>query len=171
MRILGNPIRVYGMVMFCMLFFQLAAAQINGIKLYHAESNEEVFLEENKRIRVKTIDGQRISGRFKLVDDEHFVLKSNYFSLSDIETIKRHPIVVSSLIDGILFNAGMGLMTLPIIIFPFTGETGIVYYLFSGVLVTYAGAKSPNPLRGFKKSKGWQYTIIFNDKTEKNSDD
>jgi len=148
------------LVFMLLLFANQVTAQVNGIRIFNENKKKEIIIEENKRIRVKTSDGQRISGRFQLIDNESFLLKGNIIKLTEIEKIKKNPIVVSTIVDGLLMYVGSAVVFLPLILYSFGGDSGAFYYIIPGIALIYAGIKSPNFLAGYKKSKGWQYQII-----------
>lgn len=115
---------------------------------------------ENKRIRIKTMDGEKFTGRFKILDNEHFIIKNNIIELSKIEILKKHPLIMSIIINGGLYYIGSGMVVLPLILYPFTQDASAFLYAIPGTGLIYAGAKSPNILKGYDKSKGWKYGII-----------
>ncbi|MGC6479424.1 MAG: hypothetical protein ACON42_03495 [Flavobacteriaceae bacterium] len=157
---LNEKRNIFRIVFLLLLFANQATAQIKGIRIFNEDTKQEIIIEENKRIRVKTIDGQRISGRFQLIDNESFLLKGNIIKLTEIEKIKKNPIMVSLLVDGLLVYVGSAMVFIPILLYPFNGDSGALYYIIPGTALLYAGKKSPNFLVGYTKSKGWNYQII-----------
>lgn len=148
------------LVFMLLLFANQVTAQVNGIRIFNENKKKEIIIEENKRIRVKTSDGQRISGRFQLIDNESFLLKGNIIKLTEIEKIKKNPIVVSTLVNGLLLYVGSAMVFVSTVLARILGVPSYHYYLIPGSAMIYAGIKSPNFLAGYKKSKGWQYQII-----------
>ena len=53
---------------FC-LPFSIAFAQNKGINLIKNTSNDTAFLKENRRIKVKTLEGKSIAGKFTIVNE------------------------------------------------------------------------------------------------------
>ena len=159
-RILNDKRNIVHIVFLFLLFTNQVTAQINGIRLFNEDKNKEIFIKENKRLRVKTSDGQRISGRFKIMDNEHFLIKGNTLKLTEVEMVKKNPLVVSVLVDGLLVNVGSGMVLLPLFLYPFTGDSNGFYYMIPGAALIYAGKKSPNFIKGYKISNGWQYKIV-----------
>ena len=160
MKISNKTRNLFGVVFLLLLFANQATAQITGIRIFNEDNKKEIIIEENKRIRVKTSNGQRISGRFQLIDNESFLIKGNIIKLTEIEKIKKNPIMVSVLVDGLLLYVGSAMVFLPVILYPFTGDSNGFYYMIPGTALIFAGKKSPNFLVGYKKSKGWNYQII-----------
>ena len=63
-------------ILFISLFFvNLIFAQERVLKIVNQVSKKEIIIKENKRIRIKTIDGQKISGRFKIIGKETIFIK------------------------------------------------------------------------------------------------
>jgi len=167
-RILSNPKYIFCSIFILLLFINQGTAQVNGIRLFNEDKNKEIVIKENKRIRVKTSDGQRISGRFTLVDAEHVQIKGSILKLSEIEKIKKNPIIVSVLVDGLLMYAGSAMVFLPFFLARVMATCPDYSYLVPGVVLIYAGRKSPNFLKGYKKSRGWEYNFIKGVKPNQN---
>ncbi len=60
---------------FCLAITALYA-QNKGIHLIKKESNEAVFLKENRRIKVKTTDGKAVAGKFAIINDSVISIKN-----------------------------------------------------------------------------------------------
>jgi len=79
---------------FCFLFLT-SYAQDKGVVLKEKSSDRTVFLQENKRIKLKTKDGKVFVGKFKIVDDNTIMIKNATITLDSISTIKRRSLVSS----------------------------------------------------------------------------
>lgn len=53
----------------CVFCVNVLCAQEQAIKMSNPTLEKEFLTKENKRIRIKTTDGKRISGRFTLEED------------------------------------------------------------------------------------------------------
>ena len=63
--------------LFLSLFFlNSLVAQEKAIKIFNEKTGKEIIIKENKRIRIKTLDGEKVSGRYKILDDETIILKN-----------------------------------------------------------------------------------------------
>ncbi|WP_298902571.1 hypothetical protein [uncultured Psychroserpens sp.] len=130
-----------------------------GIKIFNSKTNKEVHIKENRRIRVLTKTGQRISGRFDIVDAKTITIKGNQIKLSDIKKLKRDPLLLSIFSSSILVYGGVLATGIGGLVYVFTGEAQALWLIVSGSAMINIGLKSPNILGAFKTSQDWYYTI------------
>ena len=71
-------------------FFNVAIAQTNAIKITKLNTNKEKIIKENRRIKLKTLDGRMIKGRFK-VENNIIIIDDVRINLTDIGELKRNP--------------------------------------------------------------------------------
>lgn len=135
-------------------------AQVKGIKIFNEDTQKEVIIKENKRIRIKTIDGVKISGRYKAVDNDTIEIKGRKINLNQIVKLKRNPLLVSILTNGIMFYFGAGLAGASIAIYAFSRSASSFLLVIPSVALIYGGIKSPNILKGYKTQHNWSYKII-----------
>jgi len=147
-------------LLFSFLFVNLIFAQKNAIKITNQNTGKEKTIKEYKRIKVKTVNGEKISGRFKIIDNESFMIKNKVIKLIEIEKIKRNPLLISTITKWFFIYAGSGMIFLPMISVVFIGDSYPILWAISGAGMIYVGIKSPNLLKGFKKVKQWKYEII-----------
>ena len=58
------------------LIFSIAGnAQTKGIKLINKISNDSIFLPENSRIKIETIKGKEIVGKYTIINDSVINIK------------------------------------------------------------------------------------------------
>ena len=81
-------------------------SQENIIKITNPHSRKEIIIKENRRIRVKTIDGQKISGRFKILNEQSITIKNRQIELLQIAKIKRNPLFISIVTNGFFIYTG-----------------------------------------------------------------
>lgn len=138
-----------------LLFTCFTYAQDGIIKIMNNKNHKEIIIKENKRIRLKTIEDEKISGRFKIIDAQTILIRGKEIKLSEIIKIKKHPLLVS-----ILTNIGLVYFT--------SGFTLLTYYLTSSaevaVILGLSGAiygvfKTPNILKGYQVDT-WTIEII-----------
>ena len=96
---------------FCILLISflsvnLSMAQENILKISSPTSEKEVIIKQNKRIKIQTVDGEKISGRFRIEGTNTITIKDQTIALSDIESIKRNPLFLSLFSSGFLIYAG-----------------------------------------------------------------
>lgn len=142
------------------LFFQQAFSQNKAIRIVNNETQKETIIKEHKRIRLKTIDSNKISGKFSIIDNENILIRSKTINLNDIEKIKRNPLLMTIVVDGLLIYAGAAMVVLPLFLTLLSGDTlAIFFWGVPGAGLIYSGIKSPNPLKGYKTSQ-YTYKII-----------
>ena len=83
-------------------FMHSTFSQERFIKITNQISKKEIIIKENKRIRVKTIDGNKFSGRFKIVNNGTILIDDQEIDLENIEKIKRDALLVSVFTNGFL---------------------------------------------------------------------
>ena len=73
---------------FCLAMTTLFA-QNKGINLIKNTSNDTTFLKENRRIKVKTLEGKSIAGKFTIVNDSDINIKGRIISMDSIVSIRK----------------------------------------------------------------------------------
>lgn len=143
-----------------LLFLNHLEAQEQAIKVFNEKTGKGLVIKEGKRIRIKTFEGEKISGRFKVIDDQSILVKNKRIKLSQIEKIKRNPLIATILTNGILYYIGTALIGASIIFYAFTEYTESAIFLIPATAFIYAGVKSPNILKGYKIKSNWKYSIV-----------
>jgi len=138
----------------------LIAQQKKGIDIFNEQTGKEIIIKENKRVKIKTSDGVKISGRLKIIDNETILVKNEKIKLSQIEKIKRNPLIISILTNGILYYNGAALAGASILIYAITGNAASFLLTIPATAFIYGGIKSPNILKGYKATSSWKYRII-----------
>ena len=134
--------------------------QSQVLKALNSETGKEILFKESKRIRVLTSSGDRISGRFEIVDADHIQIKNQIIALVDLVKVKNNPLLVSIAINGILYYSAAITLLGGLILTAFAGNLIplIIFLPISGILI-YSAIKSPNFLKGYKVQKGWDFSI------------
>lgn len=73
---------------FC-LAFTICFAQDRGINLIKNTLNDTTFLKENRRIKVKTLDGKSVAGKFSIINDSEINIKGRIISMDSIVSIRK----------------------------------------------------------------------------------
>ncbi|WP_339663156.1 hypothetical protein [uncultured Polaribacter sp.] len=141
-------------------FMHSTFSQERFIKITNQISKKEIIIKENKRIRVKTIDGNKFSGRFKIVNNGTILIDDQEIDLENIEKIKRDALLVSVFTNGFLVYIGTGVAITGVFIAIFTSNPAATLLIIPGAGLVYGGFKSPNFLKGFKKTSDWSYELI-----------
>jgi len=142
--------------LFCI---NILLAQEQAIKITNLNSEKEVIIKENKRIKVKTIDGRKISGRLSIENDNAILIDGQRVELTDIDGMKRNPLLVSLLTSGFLIYAGAITAGMGVIIGIFVNPTAFLLTIPAAGMI-YAGIKSPNFNRTYKYVGNWIFEII-----------
>jgi len=142
-----------------LIFVNLTLAQQQAIRISSPTSTKEVIIKENKRIKIKTADGERISGRFRTVSNNAIVIKDQRIEISEIESIKRNPLLLSLFSSSFLIYAGALTAGMGAIIGIFIESSGFLLAI-PGAAMIYAGIKSPNVLKNYKAQDYWSFELI-----------
>ena len=137
----------------------LMVAQAQAIKITHRTSQKEIIIKENKRIKIKTGDGQKISGRFSIEQPGAIFIHDERIELSDIEEIKRNPLLISLLTRGFFIYAGALTAGFGVIIGVLVDATGYLLLLPAAGMI-YTGINPPNFNRNYKKEGNWTFELI-----------
>jgi hypothetical protein len=133
-------------------------AQEQAIKITKEASKREIVIKQNKRIKIKTLEGKKIAGRFTIVNNA-LVVNNIPIALDDILYIKKDPLILAILSSSALIYAGSLAVGLGVLIGVLVDTTAL-YLAIPGAALIYAGSKSPNINRSFKMAKGWSIQII-----------
>jgi small nuclear ribonucleoprotein (snRNP)-like protein len=142
-----------------LLFMSLACAQGNALKITNVETGKEKIIHADKYIRIKTTAGEKFSGRLQIVDNQTIFIAEQEFKLANIEKIKRHPLLISTVSNFFLIYTGSLVIGLSALIAVF-GAPAAAFGIIPGTAMVYFGTTSPNLLKSYKVSSGWAYEII-----------
>jgi hypothetical protein len=142
--------------LFC---FNVATSQTNAIKITNLNTNKEKVIKENRRIKLKTSDGRKMKGRFKVENNSTIIINGIQINLSDIEELKRNPLLTSIFISGFLIYGGAITTGLGVLIGLLVDTTAFWLVLPAAGMI-YTGIKSPNINKNHKSEKGWKFEII-----------
>lgn len=142
-------------VFVALFFFTTVFSQNGFVKITNEESGKTVLLKEKSRIRIKTFDGKRISGRFQIINDSTMLLKKKEISLVNIKKIKRNPLAMTIATDVVLFYTGaivIGVLAI--------SEATAAAAIVGGGGTALAMILGPNFLKGYSADK---YKVEFVD--------
>ena len=143
---------------FIIFYSSLIFAQSRGIILENNETKKTIFIEENKRVKIKTIDDVTLVGNFKVVDAATFSVDGISVPITSIVKIK-----LRSLELAVLRTAAITLGVL----FLTAGVAGVIAGGYA-VLITVSAVPPGLPLlliplsSDGHRSKHWNYKIIEN---------
>ena len=130
-----------------LFFVNLIFSQNNVVKIVEEKTGNTILIQEISRIRVKTFDGKRITGRFKIINDSTMLLKGKEISLTNIKKIKRNPLAMTVATDVALLVVGGSISV--IAIYVGGAAPGIIFS--GGTLATMV--LGPNILKGYSSNK------------------
>ncbi len=146
-------------MLFCYVYFNSATKIYFNFK---KNTTKQIKIKEGSRIRLKTLNGKRLSGQFKILNDSTIVIKGRQLKLSEIVKIKRNPLAMTlpmSIISGV-YGTGMVLAGVVAAIVEPKLAPIIITILLIGLGLLYTAVKPPNILKGYNNYKGWNYRII-----------
>ncbi|MEM1337602.1 MAG: hypothetical protein AAF717_20305 [Bacteroidota bacterium] len=143
------------------LVVNLVLAQEQGIKITNPSVAKEIFIKENKRVKIKTFEGEKFSGRFSIGDNNVLIIEGTTIPLTDIQEIKRNPLLLSIFTSSFFIYLGSIASGVGVLI-ALLGEPAALLLTIPGAALVYTGLKSPNFLRKFKTEKNWTFEIITN---------
>lgn len=150
----------YIFLFFSLVMMGVSFGQQRGIKLTKTTSHKERFIKENKRIKIKTMDGQVLSGKFH-IEENSIVINGEKTPFETIAFVKRNPLLQSILTNGFLIYGGALAVGFGAIIGVLADSAGY-YLMIPGAAMIYAGLKSPNLNKKFERGKKWQLELIAN---------
>ena len=130
-----------------LFFVNLIFSQNNVVKIVEEKTGNTILIQEISRIRVKTFDGKRINGRFKIINDRTMLLKGKEISLTNIKKIKRNPLAMTVATNVALLVVGGSISV--IAIYVGGAAPGIIFS--GGTLATMV--LGPNILKGYSSNK------------------
>jgi len=140
---------IVSIILFFWLFIPMTVdAQEKALKINTKE--KQVLIKEGKRIRIKLLSGQKLSGRFKIINNDTLEIRKRKIAFSSISKIKKNPLLVQILTTaGLVYTIAFPATLL--IYFSSSGSTAAVVTLFG----TTAGISllEPNLLKGYHLSE------------------
>lgn len=150
----------YSLVFLIILTSTTAMAQEKILQLEHKERGIIKTIKENKRVRVKTIDGNKYKGRLSIIDENTIMLKGENIAIQDIEKIKRDPLLLSLLANGGFIYLGATVIGVGVIVAIFVDGTSAIPFFLAGGGVTALGILNPSFVPGKKMANGWSLSVL-----------
>ena len=133
--------------LFLLSFSLLCTVTVNGqnkaLKISSTSSSKEIIIKENKRIKIKTIDGRQLRGRFKTVGESFIIIDDVKVDLQHIKELKRNTQLISIITTASLVYLGTLTAGIGILIGAFSDSTAF-WLTLPGAAMIYLGLKSPN---------------------------
>lgn len=145
-------------IIFSVLITNLVSAQKQAIKITNQVSDKEIVIKENKRVKIRTVDGKKMSGRFS-IENNLILIDNQQIELSNISHIKRHPLLISILSSGLLIYGGAITLGFGVLLGVLADASGFLLAIPAAAMI-FIGIKSPNFNKNFKSDKGWSFKIV-----------
>ena len=148
-------------VLFCCCIFLTfqAFGQQQLLKITNPSLSKEILIKENKRIKIKTVDGIKHAGRFTAGVDQTLIIDGVPIALADIAEIKRNPLLLSLFTSGFFIYAGAITAGVGLLVAVFGQPAGALLTIPAAGMV-FIGIKSPNFLRKFKRGGNWTFELV-----------
>ena len=132
------------LLVIALLIATSAISQEKYLSVSDSVTGKEKVFNQNKRVRVKTIEGGKLIGKLKIMNDEQVMIKNIIIPLTSIEKIKNNPLALNILVSTCIIFIGGSSVVL--------GAFGIASgYFITGIIMTgvgagvvYVGILSPN---------------------------
>lgn len=145
-------------LIFSLFITNIMFAQKQAIKITNQISKKEIILKENKRIKIRTVEGKKISGRFN-IENNTILIKNNRYKLTDIEEIKRNPLLTSILTSSFLIYGGAITAGFGVLIGVLVDSTAFLLTIPAAGMI-YAGIHPPNFNKKYKNNGDWIFELI-----------
>ena len=149
--------------LFLLTFSLLCTVTVTGqnkaLKINSTSSSKEIIIKENKRIKIKTIDGLQLKGRFKTVGKSFIIIDDVKVELQHIKELKRNPQLISIITTASLVYLGTLTAGLGILIGALSDST-VFWLTLPGAAMIYLGLKSPNLSEKHSIKNGLKLEII-----------
>lgn len=140
------------------LFSLPMVSQERVLEMYHSGKEKQRIFKENRRVKVKTLDGEKYIGRFRIIDNQTIEIEGNRIPLSHIGNIKSRSIVAGiagtlvTIYGATVFLGGI----LMLAIFP---RDSLSFGIFSaGAIIMTSGILFNEFARNQRSSK-WSFKI------------
>lgn len=132
-------------------------SQETVIQIVHKNGHRVRTVKEGSIIKVRTLDENKIKGRFEIVNPGTIKIDGELISLSNIKSIRRKPLAVK-IVKGFFITIGASAIAIPLII----GSGGIAITAGVGVAV-YAnliGFTVPEFFVQTRAKPKWSFSIM-----------
>lgn len=120
-------------------------AQDKHLSISQPGSDKETIFKENKRVKVKTIQGEKISGKLHFVDETQIMIKNSIIPITNISEIRRHPLLLNILVSSAIIAGGGFVVFVGFAVVVVGGSVAIGIAIgVLGAAIIFGGIKSPN---------------------------
>lgn len=125
-------------------------SQDKYLSISNAGSDKISVFKENKRVRVRTIQGGKINGKLQIIDDNQIMIGKVIVPISSIAKIKQNPVLLNVIVSGTLLVIGVAGVVGGLVILAWSVEAFAAIPILLGAGSFTGGILSPNILKGTK---------------------
>ena len=147
-------------VLFIFLLFSTIPflAQEKAIELSKIGSEKTKIFKENKRVKIKTLEGGKYIGRIKIVGQKTIEIEGNVIHLNSISNIKSRS-VIGGIVGTVLIITGAYFIGIAPIAAFFISSTSGSAFVIGGVVMSSSGIFFNEFAKNHRNTK-WSYKII-----------
>lgn len=129
----------------CILMVTNVFAQEKYLSFSNAETGKEVVFKQNKRVRVRTVQGGKLNGKLQIINETQVMINNVIIPITSIEKIKKNPLALQVGIQVGLIYFGVAGVLGGLIVLSYGQEIGFAVGLIAGGagLIT-SGVLAPN---------------------------
>ncbi len=120
------------------IFTNPLLAQEKSIEIYKSGSDKMKTIKQNKRVKIRTKSGEKIIGRFQVLDKTTIEIKGKEIPIHSIQNIKRRSIIAGVGSTALIVYGGVFIATAAVVSH-FGDSEGAALGIGSGVLIGSAG--------------------------------
>lgn len=145
---------IYILLLFitCTVFSQQRAIEITNIK-----SGKVKFLEENLRVKIRTLAGTKYVGNLKFSDSLTLNINDQYIKIDSLKSIKKQPKVIATLKTAVLV---LGLSVVGSSLIVASGGGNSAFLLFTVGTGTTISAGLIESINANNSDNKWSFKII-----------
>jgi len=136
----------------CTVFSQQRAIEITNIK-----SGKVKFLEENQRVKIRTLAGIKYVGNLKFSDSLTLNINDQYIKIDSLKSIKKQPKVIATLKTAVLV---LGLSVVGSSLIVASGGGNSAFLLFTVGTGTTISAGLIESINANNSDNKWSFKII-----------
>ncbi|MEP6261618.1 MAG: hypothetical protein ABJ092_08580 [Gillisia sp.] len=143
---------------FLLVFSQQILAQ-QALEISSTGSDKVKIFKENKRVKVKTLQGEKFIGRFQIMDGKNIEIEGNIISLNDIENIKSRSIAAGIAATGLIVYGAVVVVVGIVVGLNFANTPDIFIVGGIGAIIMGSGIFFNEFAKNHRTTK-WSYKII-----------
>lgn len=143
---------------FLFLFTFPLVAQVKALEISGTGNEKTKIYKANKRVKLKTITGEKHIGRFKIHDANTIEIEGNMIPLNSIANIKSRS-VVAGIVGTVLIISGAYLLVISPMVALVASSTAGSIMAFGGAGMTLSGIFFNQFAKNHRNTK-WSYNII-----------